>query len=231
MRLTIKFAIVAAMAGGLVACGPTGSSPDAAKGEAAKAGTEKPGAATEIGENTYQNKALGLTVTAPDGWYVAPSDVMEKMMAVGTDLTTSNMNSQTKAAVKNSVQRTASIFTFTEQAPGSAVEYMPAAMGVTEDISMLPGIKRGSDYFFHARRMFAQSAVPTVIADDYATRRIGGQEFDRMDVEMGTPPATVTQRYYAARHGDIVFAIIQSYRTEEELAVLDKVLDSIKLDW
>jgi hypothetical protein len=36
---------------------------------------------------------------------------------------------------------------------------------------------------------------------------------------------------YAARHGNQVVAIIQSYKTDEELAALDKVLDSIKLDW
>jgi hypothetical protein len=226
MRVTIKFAIAAAMAGALAACGPTGSAP-----EAAKAGADKPGAATEIGDNTYQNKALGLTVTAPEGWYVAPSDVMEKLMTAGTELTTTNMNKTTKAAVQNSMQRTASIFTFTEQPPGAAVEYIAAVMGVTEDISMMPGIQRGSDYFFHARKVFEQSAVPTTIADDYKTRRIGGQEFDRMDVEMGPPGATVKQRYFAARHGGMVFALIQSYRTDEELATLDKVLDSIKLDW
>lgn len=204
MRQTLKLAAVIALAGALTACGPGGNP------LAAKSGAEKPGAATEIGKDTYQNKQLGLTVTAPEGWYVAPSDVMEKMMSAGTDPTTANMDSRTKAAVQGSVQRTASIFTFAEH---------------------VPGIKRGSDYFFHARQMMAQSAVPTTIAEGYTTRRIGGQEFDRMDVEMGTPGETVSQRYFAARHGDVIFAIIQSYRTQEELAVLDKVLDSIKLDW
>lgn len=227
MKTTFKLAAMLVLAGALAACGPDGTSP----AETAKAGSEKPGAATAIGKDTYQNKMLGLTITAPEGWYVAPSDMMEKMMAAGTDLTTSNMDAVTKAAVQGSVQRTASIFTFAAHEPGSTVDYTAAIMGVTEDISIMPGIKRGSDYFFHARKMMEQSAVPTQIAPDYSTRRIGGQEFDRMDVEMGDPGMTVTQRYFAARHGDLIFAIIQSYRTPEELAVLDKVLDSIKLDW
>ena len=226
MKQTVKFAAMIALAGALAACGPSGTTPAAAKSAA-----EKPGAATEIAKDTYQNKMLGLTITAPEGWYVAPSDMMEKMMSAGRELTTSNMDAGTKAAVQGSVQRTASIFTFAEHEPGSMVEYTVAVMGVTEDISIMPGIKRGSDYFFHARKMMEQSAVPTKIAPDYSTRRIGGQEFDRMDVEMGDPGMTVTQRYFAARHGDLIFAIIQSYRTPEELAVLDKVLDSIKLDW
>ena len=38
-------------------------------------------------------------------------------------------------------------------------------------------------------------------------------------------------RPFAARHKDLVLVIIQSYKTEAELAELDKVLDSIKLDW
>jgi len=60
---------------------------------------------------------------------------------------------------------------------------------------------------------------------------IDGHSFERMDLEMGAAGASVTQRYFAARHGVEMVAFIQSYRTEEELALLDKVLDSIKLDW
>ena len=152
-------------------------------------------------------------------------------MSAGADLSTSNMEQGTKAAVRSSLQRTASIFTFAAQPPGAPVPYMAAVMGLTEDVGMLPGIKRGSDYFFHARKLMEQSAVPTKIADGYTTRQIGGQEFDRMDVQMGDPSRAVSQRYFAARHGNVIFGIIQSYRTDEELATLDKVLDSIKLDW
>ena len=229
MKRISTFAIVVAMAGALAACGPGGSAPSSDSSTSVAAA--KPDTATEIGPNTYRNKALGLTVTAPEGWYVAPSDVMEKMMAVGSDLTTSNMGQGAKAAVQSAMQRTASIFTFMEHPPGSPVPYMTGVMGMTEDVGMLPGIKRGSDYFFHARQLMEQSAVPTKVGDGYATRMIGGRQFDRMDVEMGDPDRMVKQRYFATRHGDVIFALIQSYRTNEDLAALDKVLDSIKLDW
>lgn len=187
--------------------------------------------ATQVGDNTYRIAVADMTITAPEGWYVADTGMMSKLMDAGKDASTATMDASLKAAVEGAMKRTTSLFSFMEVPPGSPREYIPALIGVSEDVSMLPGVVRGRDYFFHARRVMEQAAVPTVIATDYVERTIGGKSFDRMDVEMGAPGQTVNQRYFAARHGGVVVAFIQSYRTEEELAVLDRALDSIKLDW
>jgi hypothetical protein len=214
----------------LSACGQS-TSREAGAGEARSGSSVQTTTSEAISKNTYSIAKYGLTVAAPDGWYVADSELMTKLMDSGTDVATSTMDARTKAAIDGSVARTTTLFTFMEAPPGSPREYIPAVMGVAEQVDMLPGISRGSDYFFHARKIFEQSAVPMAISDTYSERMIDGHSFDRMDLEMGPPGAGVTQRYFAARHGAEVVAIIQSYRTEEELAVLDKVLDSIKLDW
>ena len=187
--------------------------------------------AEQVSPNTYRNTSVGLTVTAPDGWYVADSAFTEKLMDTGKQVSTSGMDAREKAQVDASLSRSANIFTFFQHAPDKAVEANPGVMGLTENIGLMPSIKRGRDYFAQARVMLENSGVPSRISADYSTRKIGGQQFDRMDVLMGPPEIAVSQRYFAARHDNYVLVIIQSYKTDEELAVLDKVLDSIKLNW
>lgn len=182
-------------------------------------------------DNTYRADMFGMTVTAPDGWYVAPSDVMDKMMASGQDIATSRMDETTQAMIDGSVARTVNLFTFTEYPPGAPVESSSAILGIAEDVSIMPGIERGRDYFFHARKLMEQSPIPTEIAEEYGERTIGGHVFDRMDVVMGGPERQVRQNYYAARHGDHIVALIASYGTDEQRAALDEVIDSITLDW
>lgn len=227
---TFATALVLATASG---CGPNvtreaGAEPAAEAN--AKAGVNV-AASEAAGPNTYKVASVGLTVTAPDGWYVADSAVMKKLMDAGTDVMTADMDPMMKAAAGASVQRTATLFTFSRTPPGAPVESGAMVMGITEDISMLPGIKRGSDYFFHARRLMAQTSMQSEIGEEYGERKIGGQDFDRMDVKAFMPNGVVYQRMFATRHDDVIFVIVQAYSNEADLPELDAVLDSVKLDW
>jgi hypothetical protein len=220
MLKTVLTYLAVSVALGAAACSPK----PAAEGA-------KPELAEKVSPNTYRNGAVGLTVTAPEGWYVADSAFTEKLMDVGKQVSTSSMDAREKAQVDASLARSANIFTFFQHPPGPAMEANAGIMALTENIGAMPGITKGRDYFFHARKVLQQAGVPTKIAEGYSSRKIGGQEFDRMDVLMGAPEIAVSQRYFAARHNDYVMVIIQSYKSDEELAALDKVLDSIKLDW
>jgi hypothetical protein len=228
-----KFLIIAAAAMLLSGCGAE-SGPARTIAEAPSApdaAVLKTSDSEVLDGNTYRIAAFGVTVEAPDGWHVVESDVMTKLMAAGTDVSTADMDSSTKAGVRGSIQRTTSLFTFMEVPPGSPREYIPAIMGLAEDVYMMPGVVRGEDYFFHVRRLMVQSTIRTVPSETSTEQRIDGKSFDVMDVQVGHVGAEINQRYYAARHGDNVVTFILSYRTDAELAVLDKVLASIKLDW
>jgi hypothetical protein len=220
----LKHLVALAALAGAAACGPLAPTDGASAGG-------KSDLAAKVSPNTYRAEVIGLTVTAPDGWYVADSEVTKKLMDVGKEVSTSGMDARSKAAMSASLARTASIFTFFQHPPGAAVDSNAGVTALTENVAIAPGIKTGQDYFFHARQLMGQSGMPTKVAEGYKARQIGGQRFDRMDVEAETPNGAVLQRYFAARHREVVLVIIQSYKTEAELATLDKVLDSIKLDW
>lgn len=221
----------------LAGCGPSPSSSNSKPSAiiAAAKPAEKPDQTPlteKIGENTYRIDLLGITVDAPAGWYVVDSELMSKLMDEGAKVSGANLDAGTKAAVDGSMARTATLFTFLEVPPGTPREYIPAIFGIAEDVSIMPGVTSGRDYFFHAKKIMAQSTIQMITSDVIGGRMIGGHSFDRMDVQVSAPGGmTVNQRFYATRRDDHVISIIQSYVTDEELAQLDAVLDSIKLDW
>ena len=207
----------------------TGCSRDANAGggveEAAK------GVAGKVDENTYVNKEFGLAVTAPDGWFVADTQLAEQVMNAGVDILTADQDARTKAMMDASLKRSRSLFTFVEHPPGTPVESNPSIMGAAENVGILPGIRTGQDYFFHMRKLLEQTSAGAEVVGDYKTRKIGGQMFDRMDMKQTVMDQTVLQRVYAAKHEDWIVILIQAYQTDEQLAELDKVVESIKLDW
>ncbi|MDP3740646.1 MAG: hypothetical protein Q8R02_24885 [Hyphomonadaceae bacterium] len=185
----------------------------------------------EISENTYFNKPFGVTVTAPDGWFVMDTEQTGKLMDAGKEIITAGQDVRTKAAMEMSVKRTDNIFSFFKYAPGAPVDDNAAIMSIAEDVGMLPGIASGKDYFFHAKRMLDQTNTEYKVIGDYQLRKIGGRDFDEMDIKMISMGVEVSMRYFAAKRGDDVVLFIQTYRSESDLPELDKILDSIKLDW
>jgi hypothetical protein len=204
-------------------CGPNGAP--------AGGGSNTADLAQPISKNTYQNKPFGITITAPDGWYVADNEMTRQIMDVGKQLTTDGQNAQTKAAMEASLARSSNLFTFLKHAPGTPVDSNPGILGISEDVSVAPGVERGSDYFFHMRKTLDASGADYDVVGDYETRKIGGQDFDRLEIVLRTMGAAASQRYYAARHGKDMVVFIQSYNAPEDLAALDGVLDSVELDW
>lgn len=207
-------------------------SPQAGGGGEAVGGTtvEKAEFSTEVAKNTYGSKAFALTVTAPDGWFVADSELTQALMDRGKDIATSG-KADLKALTEVSLQNSGQLFAFFQHAPGSPVESNSAVMGLYENVKSSPGIKTGADYFFQAKKMMAQSAAQYEYLGDYKTRKIGGQDFTQMDLRLTMAGGSAEQSYYATRHGDFVVMFIQSYTSDAERAATDAIIDTVKLGW
>lgn len=196
-------------------------------GEAAeKAG----GIAEKISENVYRNRTFGLTVTAPDGWFVMDNDQTERVMEVGVDVATAG-NEKLKAVAEASKQATSNIFMMFRHPPGTPVEFNPSVLSVAESLAMAPGVQTGKDYFFHARRLLEQSSMAPEVIGEYSTKTIDGQVFDTMDIRLDTNGVVISQRFFAARHDNHIIMIVQSYQDEAQEKETAAVLDSIQLDW
>ena len=202
------------------------ASPEAAPDQFSTAASEK------VGENTYRIASQGLTVTAPTGWRVVEGDSLSDLLVDADNIVGAGKNAPSKTIRTMVANQTSGLFTFHQPLPDSHDGFMPATItGIAENLLLAPGIGSGKDYLLHMKPQLERSPIPMVVEGEFSSRTIGGQSFDRMDVVMVTLPDILRQRHYAAVHGRNVVVFIQSYKTDEDLAVLDKVLDSIKLDW
>jgi hypothetical protein len=226
LTCAILFAAVLA-----TACNRDASAVDEAKNGSSSGPKAAESVTEKVGDNIYANQQFGLTVSAPEGWFVANAEITQNAMDAGVDIMAAEQDARTKAMMGAALKRTRNLFTFTEHPPGAPVDSSASIMAIAENVAFMPGIKNGQDYFFHTKKLFEQINAPVEIVGGYTARKIGGQMFDRMDLKMTIMGQSIQQRMYAARHGEWIVGIVSAYQTDQQLAELDKILDSIKLDW
>ena len=101
------------------------------------------------------------------------------------------------------------------------------AMCTCQNVRDLPGIKRGSDYHFHARQFMEAGQVKFNFTKDIYTKQVGGVDFDVMEMEMEVHGMVVRQKYYATIMKGYALCFVISYSTAGEEAPLQKILAGI----
>lgn len=183
-----------------------------------------------VSETTFENAYFKLTVEKPADWYAMDLSQSAAMSELGADMMSGD-DEQMKAMLNTSLKRTVNIFSFFQYEPGAAVSENLNVAAVAEGVGFLPGIKRGSDYFFHVEKLLEQSAIDVEIEEGYEQRMIGGVEFDQMNLIMDFGEVSVNQSYYAARYEDYIIALVETYTSEDSRESTQAILDSITLDW
>lgn len=201
----------------------------AACGNPKQVTTETPTFGEQVGKNVYTIPAFGMTVEKPEDWYALDSAQAKLLVDQGKDVSAAG-NKELQAVMEASQRNMSELFSFFRYAPGTPTHNNPSVLGVAESVAAAPGIKTGADYFFHAKRLMVQSNAHYEFADSYGERIIGGSKFDRMDVTISLAGVEAQQSYYAARRGDFIVSIIESYKTPEEHEATSAIIDSIKLN-
>ena len=111
---------------------------------------------------------------------------------------------------------------------GTPVSFNPNIGGVAEKVSHMPGIKRGKDYLFHARKLLESSQIKASFPEEIYTEEIGGYSFDVMSVETQMPGVLVKQKYYTVVLKGYALGFIISYSNGEEEATLKDILKTIQ---
>lgn len=183
---------------------------------------------TTTDDRIYTSDFFALEVAKPEGWVALDEDTTNDLMNIGTDMV-SYGNDDLKRALKASEKQSVSVFSFFKYEVGAPVDSNPNVISVGENVKFVPGVKTGKDYFFHVKKLFAQTGMDVKYLGDYKSRVIGGVIFDQLDTEMSFAGAQIYQSYYAARRGGHILGIIQTYSNDAEKAETDVIIDSIKL--
>jgi hypothetical protein len=180
----------------------------------------------KIENNTYSNSYFGMSIHIPEGWYIAPNETMEQLQKTGVKAVTGdNKALQTAIEAAPSVN----LFGTFEKPPGSPVDFNPSVLSVAEKVTAMPGIKKGADYLFHAKKLLLDSTANYKAKDETRTVQVGGRSFDVLELELqATPKVKVKQEYYATIDKGYAISIILSYVTDEQKSKVEAVLNTLK---
>lgn len=180
-----------------------------------------------ISETVYQNEYFGFEIQVPEDWSVQSLAQQKELMQVGADLLAGD-DEALKQVMKASEAQTVSLFTFMKYEAGAPVEFNPSLIGLGERVALMPGIKRGKDYFFHARKLLEQGQIPYEFPQEIFSQSVAGIDFDVMPAEVTMAGLTIYQHYFATRIKDYMLVLIISYSTDEEYQALQSQLATLK---
>lgn len=181
-----------------------------------------------IENNKYYNPFFNLEMIIPTGWIVQSKEQTENLTKKGADLVAGD-DKNLKAVIKASDVNTAYLLTIFKYEVGSAVDYNPGFILLSENLKNSPGIKTGSDYLFQVRKMLKQSQIQyDYIDENFGKETVNGQDFFLMNASIDYMGLQIKQVYYSTIINGFSFGIIISYVSKEQKQELDNVINSMK---
>jgi hypothetical protein len=186
---------------------------------------------TEIGygkieRGIYTNNYFNMSILVPDGWSVQSKAAIKEISDLGGNLVAGD-DKNLQAIMKESEKQTVNMFAFFKYEQGSPVDFNPSILAMAERVTHMPGIKRGSDYLFHVKKLFQAGQVEYTFPKEIYTKEISGVSFDVMPAEINIGGTTVHQEYYATRIKDYVLGVVLTYATKPENNELNKIFNKL----
>ncbi|TSE08488.1 MULTISPECIES: hypothetical protein [Aquimarina] len=177
---------------------------------------------------SYKNEYFDMEISFDPNWIVQDKQQMNNIIEMGSELTTGE-DKNLKAIVKASQVNTAYLLAVFKHEVGSAVEFNPSFMVVAENINNFPGIKNGSDYLFHAKKLLEQSQMSYYFEKEVYEKTIGKSTFYIMEAKLDHMNKTVIQHYISTVTKGFSLSFIVSFATDNGKNELYEIIEKIKI--
>jgi len=174
--------------------------------------------------NRYFNEYFGFQINIPKAWSILDQQATDSINERGGDILVGE-NKNLQAAVRAAELQSVDLFAVYKFMPGAPVDSNPSITCVAEKIQHTPGIKRGSDYLFHVKKLLSSSSVEVNYTKEIYTENLDNNAFDVLETEMDFGGYKVEQLYYVSIVKEYALVIVLSYLTE---AGKSELLDVIK---
>jgi hypothetical protein len=176
---------------------------------------------------TYSNTFFDLMLSIPGSWHVLDLESRLEIMKRGGEIVAGE-NKSLKAAIKAADLQSINLLTAYEHPPGAAVSTNPGIMLIAEKVTHAPGIKRGSDYHYHAKKLMKFSRMKVSYPKEIYEMTIDGVPFDIMETEITMGPGVVIrQRQYATIMKGYALLMALTYQDESGLNQLENIVDTL----
>lgn len=179
-----------------------------------------------IQDSVYTNQYFGLSIKFPEDWSALDYETQKELTSTGIKVAAGN-DKNAKALLRASELQSINLFMVLENPMGSPVPFNPNILCVAEKVGHMPGIKRGKDYLYHAKKLIGTTQLKADFPEDFYTEEIAGQSFDVMSLEMKIPGMLVKQKHLCLVQKGYALDFIISYTTPEEEQVLMEILKTL----
>mgnify|MGYP000884226821 CR=1 FL=1 len=131
----------------------------------------------KIQDNIYTNPYFGFSITVPANWTIQNKTQIDFVMSKGKDIIEFKDEAVSKAVDKMDISSMTLLMTSKHEI-GAPVDFNPSIIIMAEDVSMYPGIKKGSDYLFQVKKQFQNSNMNYTMAADYDSLMLSDIKFD-----------------------------------------------------
>ena len=177
---------------------------------------------------TYKNDYFNLEITFDPNWIVQDKQQMNDLVDLGSEMVAGD-NESLKSVVKAAQVNTAYLLTIFKHELGAPVEYNPSFMAIAENTKNSPGIKDGSDYLFHAKKMLEQTQIQYYFDNDISEKKIGKSKFHVLEAKLDYVGKTIIQEYICTVSKGFSLSFIISYTTDAEKEELYQIIDNMKI--
>ena len=178
----------------------------------------------------YTNTFFDLMLSIPDSWHVLDMESRLEIMKRGGEIVAGE-NKRLKAAIKAADLQSINLLTAYEHPPGAAVTTNPGIMLIAEKVMHAPGIKRGSDYHYHAKKLMKLSQMKVSYPKEIYEKTIDGVTFDIMETEITIGPGVVIrQRQYATIMKGYALMMALTYQDESGLNQLENIVNTLTFE-
>ncbi len=178
----------------------------------------------------YTNTFFDLMLSIPDSWHVLDLESRLEIMKRGGEIVAGE-NKSLKAAIKAADLQSINLLTAYEHPPGAAVTTNPGIMLIAEKVTHAPGIKRGSDYHYHAKKLMKFSRMKVSYPKEIYEQTIDGITFDIMETEITMGPGIVLrQRQYATIMKGYALMMALTYQDDSGLNQLEKIVKTLTFE-
>ena len=182
-----------------------------------------------VESNKYVNSYFGFEIKLPIDWIIQSKEQLANTFETGKKLVAGD-DSNMKAVIKASEVNTANLLAVNQYPKGAAVEYNPSIVIIAENVKNAPGIIKGSDYLFHARRLMMQSQFKYDYLDEQFEKEIiSGIDFYKMNAGIKYLGLDIKQVYYTTVLKGFSLSIIISFNNDKQKEELLNSIKSIKI--
>jgi hypothetical protein len=182
-----------------------------------------------IDNSVYHNNYFELNVPLPKDWSVQDQSEQRRMMKAGAKLVTGD-DKNMQAMVKANELQSVNLFAIFEHPVGSPVPYNPSIISIAENVRSAPGIERGRDYHYQAKKVLQSGQLEVTFPKDIYTQQVGGVDFDVMETQITARGTVIKQKYYATIIKGYALCFVASFATEDEDTALQKILAGVTFD-